>query len=109
MQGVIDQLLKENQTCVLRERRSVQRQPFARPVFIRHGRDHLEVQQAFSKDLSRAGIGIVSDTNWTVGRIAELEIHRLQNRPVRFKAEVRWCEPYGPGWYLTGWHFLQVV
>jgi len=106
MQDFADRLLRE-QVAVMRERRAVGRKPFVRPVTILVG-PHGEKQiPSFSKDLTSLGIGIVGSIRWDVGYIATLDIHSLLGPPVRVRCEVRWCERYGEGWYLSGWHFLE--
>ena len=108
VETVIDQLLKENQSVMLRERRSASRQLFIRPVQIfRSLREPENVELGFSRDISEKGIGIITNTNWEKGTIVELEIHSLFNRNVRVAAEARWTEPFGRGWFFTGWYFLH--
>ncbi len=108
MDDAISRLLRENQQERLRQRRSVQRKPFVRPVSIRSG-PQLDIQkQAFSKDLSNMGIGLICDREWDVGTVATLEIHSISGRPVRVRSDVRWSDPFGRGWYLIGWRFLEI-
>jgi len=101
----IQQLVKENEMALLRERRSAERKPFVRPVTITTGQE--ETHHAFSRDFSLQGISVVCDTPWPVSTIAALTIHSLEGKHVKVKAEVRWCNPYGEGWYNVGWVFLQ--
>ena len=102
----IQQLMKENEVSLIRERRSADRKPFVRPIVIATGRNHDTLQDAFSRDISSNGMGIVTSTEWTVGTRAVLTIHSLSKHTVRVSAEVRWCQEYGSGWYLSGWNFL---
>ncbi len=106
MQEEIDRLLFEVQRSRFTERRTETRQPFARPVKIHlpHGPTLI----AFSKDLSSQGIGIISDISFQTNSLATLEIHSMQGDPVLLRCEARWCDPYGKGWYLTGWKFIGV-
>jgi hypothetical protein len=103
----IDRLLRENQARILANRRSVERTHFVRPVLIDMTPRLAERVTAFSRDISRNAVGIVSDLPWEVGTIATLHIHSLSGSPVRVRSDVRWCEPYGKGWYLSGWRFLE--
>ena len=103
----VDQLLKENQAALLRERRSNNRKPFVRPVKIIAGRDHSESHDGFSRDISAQGIGVISRVQWQPQAIAIIEIHQLQGSDVAVRAEARWSEPFGDGWYSTGWRFLS--
>jgi hypothetical protein len=104
--SVVDQLLRENQACLIRERRSLTRTTFTRPVVIRTGRD--KRQTGFSRDISNQGIGIIDQTQWPVGSITEIEIHSLFGKNLTVRAEARWSDSYGDGWFVTGWHFLDV-
>lgn len=106
MQEEIDRLLMEIQRSKYTERRTEPRQAFARPVQI-----HLPqgpTLKAFSKDLSSQGIGVISETSFQVGSLATLEIHSTQSDPVLLRAEARWCDAYGKGWYLVGWKFVGI-
>jgi hypothetical protein len=108
MRDEIERLFKEHQTEVLRERRALQRQSLVRPVVIHAGLRPDQQVEAFSRDLTHEGMGVVSKVAWEVGRVATLEIHSLFGAPVRVRAAVRWCVAYGKGWHLTGWHFLEL-
>lgn len=101
----VDRLLRETQVSSLRERRSSDRKAFVRPVKIYFGRDTAQFQRAFSKDISKIGLGLITEEEWQVGRLAVLEVHALAGPPAVLRAEVRWCEKFGRGWYLSGWHF----
>ena len=100
----VDALLSEAQRAKLTERRTEPRHPFVRPVVITVGRD--PGTQAFSKDLSKQGIGVVTDQEYPERTIAVLTIHSTTSHPVHLKCELRWSDPFGKGWYLTGWKFI---
>jgi hypothetical protein len=107
MAGItIDTLLREQQTSVLKDRRTVDRQPFVRPMQIVPSRSGKPIA-GFSRDVSRHGISIILGESLSPGTIATLEIHRLYGAPLRIKAEVRWCDSFGEGWYCSGWYFLE--
>jgi hypothetical protein len=107
MSGInIDTLLREQQTSVLRDRRAVDRQPFVRPMQIVPSRSGKPIS-GFSRDVSRHGISIILGEPLSPGTIATLEIHRLYGAPLSIKAEVRWCDAFGEGWYCSGWYFLE--
>jgi hypothetical protein len=105
MQLQIEQLLLEIQRAKFMERRTEPRQPFVRPVSIHVGRE--AGVKAFSKNMSQQGIGIIAAQMWDVGTIATIRIHSLTRKPVYLRCELRWCDPYGDDWYLTGWKFLS--
>ncbi len=107
MKEEIDRLLSEVQRSRLAERRTEPRHVFVRPVQI-----HLQQGPpltAFSKDISAHGIGIICNVALSVGSFATLEIHSTQGAPVNVKSEVRWCDPYGKGWFLVGWKFIAIA
>ena len=104
----IEKLLKENETVLLRERRVAERKSFTRPVTIAAGKDRDELHEAFSRDISPIGIGIISRVNWPERTRAELTIQTISSRErVHVFAEVRWTKPFGTGWFVTGWHFVS--
>ena len=105
MQLQIEQLLLEIQRAKFMERRTEPRQPFVRPISIHVGQE--SAVRAFSKNMSQQGIGVVVPQLWDVGTLATLRIHSLTSRPVYLRCELRWCDPYGKDWYLSGWKFLS--
>ena len=109
MKSDIDRLLRERQATILRERRSIERQPFVRPVFIVSHRNGDVQIGGFSKDMSPHGIAVISPNNWQSGTLATLSIHSLFGAQVNIRAEARWSEPYGEGWHITGWHFVDLT
>ncbi|MEQ9409660.1 MAG: PilZ domain-containing protein [Fuerstiella sp.] len=105
MENEIERLLLEAQRSKFIERRTEPRHPFVRPVMI-HLRDEPAIQ-AFSKDLSKQGIGMITDRQFKPGTMAVLAIHSATHNPVYVKCELRWSDPFGKGWFLTGWKFLS--
>ncbi|MCP4171793.1 MAG: PilZ domain-containing protein [Fuerstiella sp.] len=107
MQAEIDQLLMEVQRSKLTERRTEPRRPFARPV-------HIHVQRepgvlAFAKDMSKQGIGIITNLDLDVGTMAVLKIHSTSQSPVHLRCELRWSDQYGKDWFQTGWKFIAAA
>ena len=103
-QAVIDQLIKENQALLLRERRLADRTALVRPVQIQAIRGK-ECYQGFTRDISTLGLGVISPVPWEPPAIVSLQVHSLRGRPLTVTAESRWCEEYGDGWYLVGFVF----
>lgn len=101
----IDKLLLEAQRSKLSERRTEPRHAFVRPVHIYIGKEAAVL--AFSKDMSKQGIGVITDVELEVGTIAVLTIHSTSHTPVTLKCEVRWVDKFGKGWFLTGWKFIS--
>lgn len=108
MRSDIDRLLKERQATILRERRSIERQPFVRPVAISSQRLGETDIKGFSKDMSQHGIAVITTCDWATGTLATLHVHSLFGAHVTVRGEARWTEPYGEGWYITGWHFVDL-
>ena len=104
MQHEIHRLLSEIQRSRLSDRRTEPRHAFVRPVKIHL--PHGPTLTAFSKDISSQGIGVVCDFMMKAGSFASLEIHSTTGDRVILRSEVRWCDPYGAGWYLIGWKFI---
>lgn len=102
--SAIDNLLREQQSVVLQERRVSNRQPFVRPVTIQ--RQRAPAIRAFSRDISPQGISLILDEDLQVGSVYELEIHSIGTGHHQIRAELRWCNRFGQGWYATGWFFL---
>jgi hypothetical protein len=103
----IEQLLRENRAVALRERRSAERKPFACPVKVVIGRDQEIAHEAFSRDISSRGIGMISHHEFRPNVIATIQIHTLTGEDVAVRAKLRWCLPYGEDWFASGWIFLS--
>ena len=101
----INKLILEAQRAKYNERRTEPRHPFVRPVRMYLGKEPAVL--AFSKDMSKQGIGLVNNMELEVGTIAVLTIHSISHTPVTLKCELRWADKFGKGWFLTGWKFLS--
>ena len=102
----IDALLKEHQATIMKERRAVDRQPFARPVKVVTQRGEVSIQ-GFTRDISRHGVSIILPEMVRPVMIASLHVHSLYGRSFDVRAENRWCDSFGDGWYTSGWFFLE--
>ena len=104
----VEFLLKEYETEMLRDRRAVRRKPFVRPVTIIAGRNRDQIHQVFSRDISTIGIGVISQIDWPDNTMAQMSIKTIcGKKTVAVNAEARWTEPYGDGWFVTGWKFID--
>ena len=103
----VTQLLKEHEFELMTERRSTNRRAFVRPLQIKSLRQESLPCQAFTRDISPEGVGIVCNLAWRPYQRATLSIHSVRGKEVVFNAEVRWCEPFGKNWYVVGWSFIQ--
>jgi hypothetical protein len=104
--SAVDTLLREQQATILRERRAVDRQPFVRPLEIIPSRSGASLS-GFSRDVSRHGISVITSEPLTPGTIALLQVHSIFGAPLEVRAQVRWCDSFGTGWFSSGWYFLE--
>ena len=106
LENLIKEVVKEDTRYVRSEMRSVHRESLVVPVTIFH-RDDRE-QHAFSRNISPAGICLISSEPVNVNETLELEIYRLNGKSERIIAEVRWCKPFGEEYFMSGWKFVQL-
>lgn len=104
IQSVVE-LLKDNEKELLQERRAADRKPFVRPVKIFAGKNRDEIHEAFSRDVSTLGIGLISKMDWPDQSMAVLEIESLKGKKLSLRSISCWTRPYGKGWFITGWKF----
>ena len=105
----------ENVLVLLREfkeeehddQRDSDRFPLVRPVRIMMG-DQI-IDNAFSRDISLQGVGTISMAEFTPGQVAFVAVHSLEQNDVVVEAKVAWSQPYGYGWFATGWQILSDV
>lgn len=103
----VREMLEEDAFYDRCENRSSHRENLVRPVQLQvRGSSH--VLTAFSRNVSAAGIGLITDTNLPERSIATLSIESLKNGPVKFLAECRWSRPFGPNWRISGWQFINL-
>ncbi len=105
---VIERLLDEDRRFNMKERRSIMRQPCFRPATIMLNQLQTTPCTAFVRDISEIGIGLVHDFSATIGQLGYIGVHRVWDDPVVFRCEVRWCEKWGNGWFLSGWKILSI-
>ena len=100
-------LLKDHEAERMRERRREPRRAFSRPVRMAFGPNRREFFNAFSRDISNNGIGVVGQMELEPMSIGWLSVNLLNSKTLTIRARVQWCEPFGDGWYLAGWEFLD--
>jgi hypothetical protein len=71
MNADIDKLILEAQRAKLSERRTEPRHPFVRPVQMYLGKEAAVL--AFSKDMSKQGIGVITDMELEAGTISRAD------------------------------------
>lgn len=109
LERVFKALCVEEQQRVLEDRRAIGRIPFVRPIVIKSHSTNSQAIECFSRNLSPAGIGIVSRDSFKLGDVGTIEIHRFRQSPVIVLAECRWCDSFGSAWHFSGWVFLSTV
>lgn len=104
----VRQLLTEDTRFDDLERRTSHRDQLVRPVRIELSEDcHPLV--AVTRNISTHGICVLTDRVIAEGVTARISVHCLESGPTLFLADCRWGRPYGIGWYISGWHFVNVL
>lgn len=106
LENLIKEVVKEDNRYVRSEMRSVHRENLIVPVTI-HFKDGRQ-QEAFSRNISPAGICLISSEQVAANQLLDLEIYRLNGKCDRIIAEVRWCKPFGQEYFMSGWKFVQL-
>ena len=91
-----------------RELRSHHREPLVRPVVVRYEDDQMDEHHCVSRNISATGICLISQFACPVHQTAILELYQLKNMPVEVIAECRWCRPFGPDYWMSGWQFVTI-
>jgi len=105
---LVDQILKENSRYE-RELRSLHRDFLVCPVDVSFLDENLEQQQCFSRNISAAGISLISSFEFTKEVVAYLNLHRpCKSREQKIVAECRWCKPFGEDYWMSGWQFMRL-
>ena len=106
LEKIIKEVVQEDSRWMRSEMRSVHRENLVVPVAIvlKDGSQY----EAFSRNISPAGVCLISSEPVTANKNFELEIYRLNGKSDRIIAEVRWCKPFGQEYYMSGWKFVQL-
>ena len=108
LEQLVQQILDEETRARVGERRDASRQPLSRPLSIEPRDETGRSLTAMSRDISALGLGVISTDHFQTGCIARIEISRFKGPPSVVLAECRWCDPFGNGWYLSGWNFVAM-
>lgn len=109
LERLFHDLMREQNKLLEMERRSVHREPFARPVSVLWIDIDRPRWETIAKNLSTVGIGLLVPGTVDEGERAKLLIHRPRHEPSAVLAECRWCQEYCGGWQLSGWKFSALV
>jgi hypothetical protein len=109
LERVFKSLMNEEQQRAIDDRRASVRLPFVRPLAIKMRSESKQVIEAFSRNISTLGIGVVSKEAFKMGDLALIEIHRFNREPSVVLSECRWADSFGSKWYFSGWVFLSLI
>lgn len=87
------------------DRRVDPRHAFFTTVTLRSDSNPSVVVSAFSREISRSGIGLLHAAPVFAKELYEVDIRIVDVRVVR-RAQVIWCRAVGDGWYLSGIRFV---
>lgn len=87
------------------DRRVDPRHAFFTTVSLRAAADTTKLISAFSREISRSGIGLLHAAQIYPREFYEVDI-RIVDIQVRRNAQVIWCRPVGGEWYLSGCRFV---
>jgi hypothetical protein len=96
--------------AAMEERMVDNRTPFFGPVSIAIEEDGQQWQfSGFSREVSPSGIGLLHNMPLDSGDVVVVTIPRRMVPDTRFQCKLRWCEPCGEGWYISGAEFRAVL
>jgi len=101
----IEELMAQARADDQMDRRGAARYPFFRPATLRSDQTELGPHQAFTRELSTSGVGLLHSLPLTPGRHS-VTIHYGQGHSYSFPTEILWNRPCGSGWYLSGGKFV---
>lgn len=102
----VNRLLNEAEAAA-GERRAQGRHPLFRPVTIaiQVKGGFCRLVSAFVREISPTGIGLLHIIPLRVGDVI-VTIKGDSGDSTRLRSEIKWCQPCGEGWYLSGGRFL---
>ena len=90
-----------------RETREINRQKLTLPVAIVDPHNGQRIE-AVSRDLSSIGMGLISKDPIQPNAVRELELE-LETSMSSILSKCLWCEPFGAGYFLSGWRFESLT
>ena len=91
-----------------RELRSTHRERLVCPVETKF-LENEETLSVFSRNISSAGIALITPRPFDERFLTKLEIHRLSKGANQVVAECRWCKPFGKNYWVSGWQFIRLL
>lgn len=106
IERLIKEIVKDDARYVLTEMRSMHRENLVLPVTLLFA-DGTQLH-SFSRNISPVCACLITKEAIAENQTVELAIYRLNGKPDRVSADVRWCKPFGKEYYMSGWKFLQL-
>ncbi len=106
----VERLLKEVQlenSRFDRELRAVKRERIVLPVVLKFLDDSEEIC-AFTRDLSVSGACLITNRQIEEKTVSVIRIYRLKKEESEVISEARWCRPFGPNFWISGWQFIRL-
>jgi hypothetical protein len=103
--AAIDAFYSMARTNDLDNRRFAARYPFFRPVIVSNDDNSIHQFEAFSRDISATGIGLLHNMPLELGFVT-LRIENSSGVSI-LPATIAWCNPAGHGWYMSGAQFID--
>jgi hypothetical protein len=100
----IQELMAQARADDQMDRRGAARYPFFRPASLANDREDLGPHQAFTRELSTTGIGLLHNVPISIGPL-KVAIRYGDGQVAALPAEILWCRPCGDGWYVSGGRF----
>jgi len=107
IERMVKDLLAADASFDRHEARSVHRDQLVRHLRLEFSETGQRLE-AFSRNISTAGIGVITSQAIPSGVIAVMEIVRLKGASAKIIAECRWCKSYGENWFISGWQFRSI-
>ena len=107
VERAVKNLLTEDSNFDRHENRSQHREHLVRPLMVQL-REPEQSVAGFSRNISAAGIGIISDQQIADGSTAVIEVTCQKGPDQKFLAECRWSKSYGDDWFISGWQFVSM-
>jgi hypothetical protein len=101
----IQELMAQARADDQMDRRGAARYPFFRPASLANDREDLGAHQAFTRELSMTGVGLLHNIPVSIGPI-KVAIRYGDGQVAALPAEILWCRPCGDGWYVSGGKFI---
>lgn len=96
--------IRESENDYGQEKRQYDREKISLPVSV-STRDGIKNELAFSQDLSKKGISLISPASFTPQEsfYLSLDCGDATGKLSEFVGECRWCQPLGERYFVSGW------